>query len=71
MRQSKFARRHGVLTFDGSEPEFQSAQKAGLDFVPTAALMLPPEVDELWCLFGALLLRYGDAAGWQSFSVPR
>lgn len=66
---SEFARRHGVLSFDGSEPEYQSAQEAGTSFVPTAALTLPSEVDVLWCLVGRLLLRCEDDRGWQSFAI--
>jgi hypothetical protein len=66
LRQPKFARRHGVLSFDSSEPEYWSAEEAGLNFLPTVDLRLPPSVDVLWCLIGPVLLRY-DADGWKSF----
>jgi hypothetical protein len=69
LRQSKFTRRHGVLAFDSSEPEYTSAQEAGLAFVPTTELILPPEVDVLWCLIGRVLLRYENGHGWQSFEA--
>lgn len=69
LRRSDFALRHGVLTFDSSEPEFWSAQGAGLDFVPTLELILPSEIDVLWCLVGRVLLRYGGGQGWQSFDA--
>lgn len=69
LRQRSFARRHGVLSFDTSEPEFWSAHEAGLAFVPTLELTLPSEVDLLWCLIGSVLLRYERGQGWQSFDV--
>ena len=69
LRQSKFTRRHGVLTFDSSEPEYTSAQEVGHAFVPTTGLTLPPEVDVLWCLIGRVLLRYENSHGWQSFET--
>lgn len=69
LRQEGFTRRHGVLSFDASEPEYWSVQKAGLAFVPTLALTLPSEIDVLWCLIGSCLLRYESDQGWQSFDV--
>jgi hypothetical protein len=71
LRQPGFARRHGVLTFDSSEPEYWSAMEAGTGFVPTTDLTLPPEIDVLWCLIGRILLCYDPTLGWQSFEgVP-
>jgi len=71
LRQSRFASRHGVLTFESSEPEYWSAAEAGLAFVPSVDLALPPEIDVLWCLIGSVLLRYEREQGWRSFeSVP-
>lgn len=69
LRQSRFARRHGVLTFDSSEPEYWSAAEAGLEFGPTVDLTLPPQIDVLWCLIGPVLLRYDREQGWQSFNA--
>lgn len=65
----EFAKRHGVLSFDSSEPEYQSTQDAGATFLPIVELDLPPEVDVLWCLVGAVLLRYERATGWTAYSV--
>ncbi|MBA3374361.1 MAG: hypothetical protein H0U00_00835 [Actinobacteria bacterium] len=64
-----FTRRHGVLSFDSSEPEYQSAQDAGATFLPTLELDLPAEVDVLWCVVGGVLLRYAPATGWTAHSV--
>jgi hypothetical protein len=69
LRQSRFARRHGVLTFESSEPEYWSAAEAGLAFVPTVHLTLPPEIDVLWCLIGPVLLCYDPEQGWRSFDA--
>lgn len=69
LRQGGFAGRHAVLSFDASEPEFWSAQEAGVAFVPTLALTLPAEIKVLWCLIGSILLRYESEQDWQSFAV--
>ena len=69
LRQTRFAKRHGVLTFDSSEPEYQSAIEAGTAFVPTVGLNLPSEIDVIWCLVGRVLLRYDAGVGWRSFDV--
>jgi hypothetical protein len=69
LRQSRFARRHGVVTFESSEPEYWTAVEAGLAFVPTVDLTLPPEIDVLWCLVGPVLLRYDREQGWRSFDA--
>jgi hypothetical protein len=72
LRQSlwpEFARRHGVLVFDSSEPEYWSANEAGRAFVPTADLTLPDEIDVVWCLVGRLLLRFERGDAWQSFAL--
>ena len=69
--QPRFARRHGVLSFDSSEPEFWSAHESGMDFVPTGDLALPRHVDVIWCVLGRVVLRYDAEHGWQSFDVSR
>ena len=71
LRQSRFARRHGVLTFDSSEPEYSERDgTGGTQFVPTTSLTLPPEIDMLWCLIGPVVLRY-DGEGWHSLEGPQ
>lgn len=69
LRQYRFSRRHGVLIFESSEPEYWSAVEAGLAFVPSRDLTMPPEIDVLWCLIGPLLLRYDRDQGWRSFEA--
>lgn len=69
LRQPRFTRRHGVLTFNSSEPEYWSAMESGVAFIPTVGLSLPPEIDTLWCLIGRILLRFDPGLGWRAFDA--
>jgi hypothetical protein len=67
--QPRFKRRHGVLTFNSSEPEYWSAMESGVAFVPTTDLSLPPEIDTVWCLIGRVLLRFDPGLSWRAFET--
>ncbi len=63
--------RHAVLVFDAAtEPEHSAAQELGTDFLPTAQLRLPPEIDVLWFVLGEVACRYERESGWRALEVP-
>lgn len=63
----EYGERHGVLVFNGLEPELQSAVENPASFVPTVPLDLPGPVQVIWCLLGPVLLRFSIEDGWQRF----
>ena len=69
LKQARFQRRHAVLCFDSSEPEYWSAQESGVAFAPSREIALPAEIDVLWCIVGSVVLRY-DRDDWQTSERP-
>jgi hypothetical protein len=69
LSNGSWARRHAVLVFDHSEPEYHTANEFGTDVVPEMPIAMPASVDELWCVLGSTTLRYTREGGWGRYSV--
>ena len=68
LSRPEYGERHGVLVFDGLEPELQTVNENPAAYQPTDPLVLPSPLTHLWCLVGPVVLRYADD-GWQRWDA--